>query len=148
MTQNKINIFDVANYLIEKIPSITNMKLQKLIYYAHAYHLVKQKEKLVDNTLQAWIYGPVFPELYQTFCKYSYLPLKSTEKGDFHQLTEIQKASLDQIIQRYGHLDSGDLSEQTHNEDPWLDAYNMSHDWEQNVITDQALVKFFRKVFR
>ncbi|WP_265332888.1 Panacea domain-containing protein [Mulberry dwarf phytoplasma] len=56
------------------------MKLQKIIYYAHAFHLVNQKQKLINSTLQAWIYGPVFPELYIEFCKYSYNPVKKRIK--------------------------------------------------------------------
>ncbi|WP_265332889.1 hypothetical protein [Mulberry dwarf phytoplasma] len=45
-------------------------------------------------------------------------------------------------------MSAGDLSEQTHYEDPWLNAINISNDWEQNVIKDEDLEKYFISKFK
>ncbi|MFB5029887.1 MAG: hypothetical protein WJU30_00441 [Candidatus Phytoplasma pruni] len=121
------------------------MKLQKLIYYAHAFHLVNFKEKLIDENLQAWIYGPVFTKLYQEFCKHSYHALKKTSKGNDNKLLPNQKETINLVIEKFGNMDGGDLSEQTYKGKPWLNSFNKSCDWEQNVITDKDLIKYFSK---
>lgn len=43
------------------------MKLQKLVYFAHGWHLGLKGTPLVDEPVQAWPYGPVFPSLYHEF---------------------------------------------------------------------------------
>jgi uncharacterized phage-associated protein len=47
--------------------SVTPMKLQKLVYFAHGWHLALTDKPLVSESVQAWKYGPVFPTLYGEF---------------------------------------------------------------------------------
>jgi len=42
------------------------LKLQKLIYFAHGWHLAHKDTPLINETFQAWDYGPVVPELYES----------------------------------------------------------------------------------
>ncbi|WEK82324.1 MAG: hypothetical protein PR2021_2520 [Candidatus Phytoplasma pruni] len=56
-----------------------------------------------------------------------------------------QKETINLVIEKFGNMDSGDLSEQTHKEKPWLNSFNKSCDWEQNAITDKDLIKYFSK---
>jgi uncharacterized phage-associated protein len=49
---------------------VTQMKLQKLVYFAQGYHLAKYHEVLVQENFQAWKFGPVVPEIYQDFKLY------------------------------------------------------------------------------
>jgi uncharacterized phage-associated protein len=69
----------VANYFIQKaIKSgnpITQMKLLKLVYIAHGWHLGNFDKPLIDSTVQAWQYGPVIPDLYQAIRKYGRVPI-------------------------------------------------------------------------
>ena len=64
---------DIANYLIylsEMIGEpLTNMKLQKLLYYCYAWFLVDKnnEEQLFDEEIQAWQYGPVIPLVYDVY---------------------------------------------------------------------------------
>ncbi|MEZ0180416.1 Panacea domain-containing protein ['Camptotheca acuminata' phytoplasma] len=141
--EQEINIFDVANYIIDKIPDITHMKLQKLIYYAHAFYLVEFKNKLINSILQAWVYGPVFPELYMEFRQYSNKPVQKTDKGNEDKISEERKISIDKVIKKYGHMSSGELSVQTHNESPWFFKIDKSDDWSKNVIEDKDLESYF-----
>jgi uncharacterized phage-associated protein len=61
----------VANYLLDvaarKGVAMTNLKLQKLLFFAHAICLTEQKAKLVSGYFEAWQYGPVHPTVYQAF---------------------------------------------------------------------------------
>jgi len=46
---------------------ITNLALQKLLYFAHGLHLVETKTPLVTGFFEAWQYGPVHPIAYRAF---------------------------------------------------------------------------------
>ncbi|MEK0309052.1 Panacea domain-containing protein [Candidatus Phytoplasma citri] len=79
---DKITIFDVANYIIKTNKSkITNMKLQKLVYYTYAKYLVENNQPIFKEPIEAWLHGPVFPHLYNEFKHYTYNPF----------LTELKK---------------------------------------------------------
>ncbi|MEZ0180289.1 Panacea domain-containing protein ['Camptotheca acuminata' phytoplasma] len=111
------------NYVIEKIGDVTNMKLHKLIYYIQGVYLAKYNEKMFDSALESWLYGPIFPELYLQIYKNSYHPVRIIEKGDKNKITEKQAKIIDLVIEKQGYKTAGELSEQTHNESPWLEAF-------------------------
>lgn len=48
-------------------PKIDQMKLYKLVYYAHAWWLGHKSEPLFDEDVHAWPWGPVVPSLYGWF---------------------------------------------------------------------------------
>jgi uncharacterized phage-associated protein len=65
----------VANAFIEKakkrgIKDVTPMKLQKLVFYAHAWSLVMSNKPLVNEKVFAWPYGPVIESIYHEFKGY------------------------------------------------------------------------------
>src|SRR5579871_1664070 len=55
---------------------LTNLKLQKLLYYAQAWHLVHKDKYLFSEDFQAWIHGPVLPSQYQRFKKNEWRPIQ------------------------------------------------------------------------
>ncbi|NWN45520.1 Panacea domain-containing protein [Candidatus Phytoplasma pruni] len=144
----KTNIFDIANYIIENnICPITKMKMNKMIYYAHAKSLVEYNEPLVTEEMQAWIYGPVFPTLTKVLKKFTYqpIPINTIKQGNSNKLTAQQKAILDTIIQKYGDKKASFLSHQTHDELPWLNAYDEHKPWSENVINDEDIKTYFHQ---
>ena len=46
---------------------ITNLALQKLLYFAHGLYLIETKGPLVTGYFEAWHYGPVHPVAYEAF---------------------------------------------------------------------------------
>jgi len=68
------NPLAVANYFIYKSidegVSITPMKVLKLVYIAHGWHLGIRKEPLITEQTEAWKYGPVVESVYIAFKKY------------------------------------------------------------------------------
>ena len=46
---------------------ITPLKMQKLVYFAHGWHLAITGAPLISEPIQAWQYGPVISSLYQIF---------------------------------------------------------------------------------
>jgi uncharacterized phage-associated protein len=64
----------IANYMLrqsflENIP-LTPMKLIKLVYISYGWHLAFIGNKLFDEKIQAWKYGPVIPSLYHEFKRF------------------------------------------------------------------------------
>ena len=71
MTYQSYDAFAVANAFLELAKkdgdSITPMKLQKLVYFAHAWSLVIFNRPLIIEDIRAWQYGPVINSLYHEF---------------------------------------------------------------------------------
>jgi uncharacterized phage-associated protein len=61
----------VANLILEEGQRlerpVSNVALQKLLYFAHGLHLVQRKQPLVSGFFEAWTYGPVHPTVYHCF---------------------------------------------------------------------------------
>ncbi|MCB0375635.1 MAG: DUF4065 domain-containing protein, partial [Sinomicrobium sp.] len=69
----------VANYFLSKYGvdyHITPMKLVKLVYIAHGWHLGITDNALIDENPEAWKYGPVIPRIYHEFKKFGKNPIK------------------------------------------------------------------------
>jgi uncharacterized phage-associated protein len=67
----KIGAFACTNYIIqylnEKQIDVTNLKLQKLLYFAYGIHLAHFNKRLFESEIQAWPFGPVIPDVYFEF---------------------------------------------------------------------------------
>jgi uncharacterized phage-associated protein len=138
----------IANYFLEKAEAanekLSPMKLQKLMYFAHGWHLALEVEgrALVSEPLEAWAYGPVFPSVYRTFKKFGNRPITeealSTEYGadgsvsiiaptvesegakDPSKDVTFAKAVMDRIWHVYGRYPAARLSDMTHEAgSPW-----------------------------
>ena len=62
---------DIANAFIVSHADdgfITNMKLNKLVYFAYATAL-RDGVTLFDDEIEAWQYGAVIPEVYSAFSR-------------------------------------------------------------------------------
>ena len=55
---------------IEEGTFVTQMKLQKMVYFAHGYHLARYNEPLIREEFEAWKFGPVVPSIYQSYKLY------------------------------------------------------------------------------
>ncbi len=71
--------FEIADYFIWLANNtgsfISNLKLQKLVYYAQAWYLAIHDQPLFNEEFEAWIHGPVIPVLYQKYKTFSWKPI-------------------------------------------------------------------------
>jgi uncharacterized phage-associated protein len=111
---------DVAAYILQQRGSMSAMKLQKLVYYSQAWHLVWEEQPLFEEPVQAWANGPVVRELYDEHR--GKFTVSTWRKGDPSNLTEAERDSIDVVLEFYGPKSAVWLSEATHREDPWKDA--------------------------
>lgn len=140
------SVHDVAAYILAKQHPMSTMKLQKLVYYSQAWHLVWTKQPLFPERIEAWANGPVSPVLFAAHRgRYS---VSDWPKGNPANLDMRAKVTVDAVLSTYGGLDAGKLSYLTHEEDPWKDARQGLRPTEtSNVeITKDAMRDYYRRV--
>ena len=116
------NVFDVAKYILEQLGVMSTWKLQKLCYYAQAWELAWTEKPLFPEDFQAWRNGPVCRELFDAHKNKFSIQASDLPYGNSALLTEEKKSDIDIVLQDYGHMQPYELREQTHSEDPWIDA--------------------------
>lgn len=115
-------VFDVAQYILGKTGKISTMKLQKLCYYSQAWALAWTEKPLFSELFQAWVNGPVCPDLFQLYKGKFMVTSSDLLKGDAAALTPDQVSTIDKVLDHYSSWEPYELREQTHSENPWKDA--------------------------
>lgn len=154
----KDKIIEVAEYFIKKSQdevgkdpsrSLNALKLQKLLYYAKAWNLVMNKESnIFKNEFQAWVYGPVNPDVYQYFKDFDFSEIHTDiNKDKFENITKKEKEILDMVWGIYGKFDGKYLVNLTHSEEPWLNARKglTQNSISQNIITDESMKTYYER---
>lgn len=136
------NVFDVAEYILDRMGPMSTWKLQKLVYYAQAWHLVWDDEALFDDRIEAWANGPVIPTLYQ---RHRGKFRVSTVGGDESALKRNEVETIDVVLGHYGQKSPDYLSQLTHLEAPWHDARRGIPDGVRSdaEITHEALAGYY-----
>ena len=139
------SVQDAALYILQQQGRMSAMKLQKLVYYSQAWHLVWEDAPLFPEQIQAWAIGPVVYELYKLHRgKFEVTP-KMIKGGDADSLSANEKESIDVVLQHYGKLKAYELSDMTHREAPWKDARGPLPAGApcSNPITDVAMYEYY-----
>jgi uncharacterized phage-associated protein len=98
---------------------ITNLKLQKLLYYAQAWHLVFHNKVLFRERIEAWVHGPVVPEIFRMYKHLKWNPIP--DSGACIDSKHISD-HLKEVWKTYGKFTATQLEMLTHREDPWKQA--------------------------
>lgn len=124
----------IANLMLDEADrrglNITNLALQKLLYFAHGIHLTKTKRPLVSGYFEAWQYGPVHPSVYRAFKPAGAEPITNRAVGkdpltgmtrDLPMPSDMEVIDLiSDVMRSYGHLPPGRLVDLSHAKDsPW-----------------------------
>lgn len=121
------HVNDVAQYIVKSHNTeISTVKLQKLVYYAQAWNLVWEKKPLFHQRIEAWINGPVIPELFKQH-RGHFTVNKEMCIGNSYTLTDDEKETIDVVFRAYGHLNGQQLSDISHCERPWHKTYDAAH---------------------
>lgn len=150
----------VANYFLKiaknKGDSLTPMKLQKLLFFSHGWHLALFNKPLINEAVEAWKFGPVVPSIYHEFKPARSGSIFSMAKDiDFENLDFIEpqlsdenkriKALLDKIFDLYGKYSDIRLSFLTHLPGtPWDQMRKAGLD-NRNQIDDELIRSYFKE---
>jgi len=123
----RYSAFDIANYFLWKAQEddqelLSNMKLQKLVYYAQGLHFVLNDTPLFNEKIEAWTYGPVVAKLYHAYKHYEAGGIPSSEDFDPLSIDENTRDLLDEIFEVFGQFSAIRLMEIAHDDQCWIDA--------------------------
>lgn len=114
----------IADYLLcearERGELLSNLKLQKLLFYADAWSLALFDKELFSEEFQAWVHGPVLPSQYHRFKDFKWRPI--TFDVQCPELDPRLALHLNEIMDVFGSEPAVALELMTHREKPWLDA--------------------------
>lgn len=149
------NVLDVACFIINKHNElyknvgITNLRLQKILYFVQSEFLIITREKCFEEKIVAWPYGPVVIEAYEEFKKYGKDNIPNINHyGKFFTRQEFNEYIIDRddkniilnVLQLLSQFSDFQLVEITHNQNPWLNAIRNGNNTE---ITKIDIEKYF-----
>lgn len=140
-----LTVHDVASAILDRSGPIEAKKLQKLVYYAQAWHLAWYGEQLFDEPIEAWTEGPVARALY-TDHRQQWM-VDKLPRGDGERLSGHQKLALDAVLARYGEKTPSQLVAMTHREAPWLLARGdlPPRSPSNRVISQESMKNYYRE---
>ena len=137
-------VHDIANYFLFKAEQedqelLSNMKLQKLIYYAQGLHLAIGEGPLFNSPIEAWTYGPVVPEIYHKYKEYGRGGIPTDEGFDPSVIDADTRDFLDEVFDVFGQFSAFRLMDLSHSDKCWVDA------GDGNVITIKSMAESLKK---
>jgi uncharacterized phage-associated protein len=134
---------DVANYFLAQVDeecgdSISNLKLQKLLYYAQGFNLAITGKPLFDEPIINWRHGPVVEDLYHTYKQCGSDPIPKPPKVNFDIYSAKVRELLDDVYEIFGQFSAWKLRNMTHEEPPCKNSPI------NNVISLEAMAEYFK----
>lgn len=113
--------FQIIRIFQEAGDPVTNLKLQKLLYYVQGWHLGLYETPAFDENLEAWVHGPVEPGAYRSFREFRWSPIVR-EPEVWPALPDTLRSHIVAVLGVYGEDSAYSLERRTHQETPWLKA--------------------------
>ncbi|MCR5661282.1 MAG: DUF4065 domain-containing protein [bacterium] len=141
-------ITDVANWFLAK-ESMTHKKLQKLCYYAQAWHCALLDEPLFADEVQAWVHGPVIPALYKLYSDFGWKQIPQYT-GELPKFNEKTLEILETVVNTYMKFTGDVLERITHAEKPWQEARGNLEPWETCTapISTVSMATFYKQLYQ
>lgn len=153
INDNEINSLTIANYFLTR-SALTPKKIQKLVYYAYSWFIALNNENaneitniLFDERPEAWLHGPVFPNLYNHFRDFNWHEVPRIEREMVFANNDINNF-LDNIWNVFGELSADELEYMTHQETPWINARSNvnSNEPSNNLISLVDIFNFYNEI--
>ncbi|MCL2062917.1 MAG: DUF4065 domain-containing protein [Candidatus Cloacimonetes bacterium] len=138
--------FEVANYFLKRQDKeagdlMSNLKLQKLVYYAQGFHLAFEGKALFLEEISAWEHGPVCFDLWKKYRKHKSAGIPIPYDVDaLSCFTKKTREILDEVYRCYGQFSAWKLRNLTHEDSPWLAAYKNGG----SVISQESMETYFK----
>lgn len=133
---------DVAKYVIEhehsKGREVSNLRLQKLLYFVQAKVLMETDEPCFEDEMQAWDFGPVVPSVYYKYRIYGSMDIEMNEDVPNIESKIIEFISA--ILEFCSNYPTYQLVEITHQQSPWINARSRGI---KSVISPVAIKEYF-----
>lgn len=139
------SVLDIAKYIIYYCKQqgyyISNLKLQKILYFVQAEFLVELHVPCFYEEIEAWDFGPVVPEVYH---KYKHFGSSNIIDHTFRRvnISRRDRELVEDIVNECSNYSASQLVEFTHNQRPWMDAYQK---YCNNIISKESIREYFEE---
>lgn len=134
----------VAKYIIrrcaERGKSISNLKLQKILYFVQAEFLVDLGTCCFQDAIEAWDFGPVVPIVYRAYRIYGSANIPADTINGLRPIPCEDVERINGIVDECSEYSASQLVDITHKQSPWRDAYFRGVN---NEISPQSIRAFF-----
>ena len=137
----------VAEYFLAQVDeqecgdTISNLKLQKLLYYAQGVHLAETGDPLFREEIEAWDHGPVVLSVYRKYRQHGDGAIPPPKIVDFSVFSKSQKDVLKEVYRVFGQFSAWKLRNMTHAEPPWKEAWARGR---KSLISPASMKKYFK----
>jgi uncharacterized phage-associated protein len=146
----------VANFFLDKAEeagdALTPLKLQKLVYFAHGWHLAILNRPLIEEPIQAWQYGPVIEALYHEFkeCGNGPIHFRLNSPFSWGERPRVEDPETLELVNKvwdiYKRYTAVELSAMTHATDgPWNSVWGKGAT-RHAVIPNSLITSYFRGI--
>ena len=136
---------DVANYVIlqERLCGhlVSNLKLQKILYFIQATFLVERGMPCFFEEILAWSFGPVVYEVFYKYRIFGGSGIPSNLKIKRPRILYEDKELIDSLLETLRLYDSVTLTNVTLHQDPWVESYDNNDE----TISLVKIKKFFEE---
>ena len=109
---------DFANYILylysDIVSDISNMKLNKLLYFIYGYYYKETGELLFDETFEAWEHGPIVPSVYNKYKSYENKPIKDYDSISNIKVFKKYNHVISDVMREFGNMTPSQLRNKTH----------------------------------
>lgn len=142
MKSNIYSARDISQYIIDysnKIGSpVSNLKLQKLLYYVQANFIINKGKPCFSNEIEHWRHGPVVREIYSEYKSFFNDDIKLFFYN-YGYISVNDKKSINKVVDSYRSFNPWEMVERTHEEKPWLDTNK------DEIISISKIKEYFSK---
>ena len=163
----------VISYVFERLEEVTPHMLQKLLYFIQGVSYALNAKPMFTENCQAWVHGPVYPEVYDIFRDFKYNPIEDARFVIFEcaedVLTEEECRTIDLVVNTFGEYGGKVLERITHEEMPWklarkgytdnipsnetitmenIEEYYTEKNAEYDFSTEKGLKKYIRDILQ
>ena len=157
------DVLDVSRYIInysnKKDYGISNLKLQKVLYFVQAYFLIQTGHPCFKEKIEAWDFGPVVPVAYSEFKGFAGMDIPTvksyivfdendiwnTKRIEFEEncIDNEDKVLINKVVDKFSDYSATDMVKLTQHQTPWVDAI---HSNLSNEITNESIFKYFNNI--
>lgn len=148
----------IINYCNDQKYIISNLKLQKILYFVQAKFLTEMPYPCFSENIEAWNFGPVVPQIYNEYKRYGsgHIPKIETyfkyNKDDYFSMKKYyytpdvisvdDQPLITSMVDTCSHYSASQLVTITHKQAPWRNAFSP---YLNNVITKGSIKSFFEE---
>lgn len=131
----------VLKYCIECKKPISNLQLQKILYYIQIGYYKREKSFIIRENFEAWKFGPVIRDVYYDYCENGANEIKNILDTNI-EISRRERIIINKIVKEKIKETPWDLVKESHRKDgAWYRVYYDDNNTEK-IIDKDMLIKY------